>query len=236
MFFDPMYFVILAPALLLGMWAQFRVKSAYHQASQLRAASGLTGAETARMILDAHDIRVGVEPSHGFLSDHYDPRAKVLRLSPDVFKGRSVAALGIAAHEAGHAVQDHVHYGPLKLRNGIVPFAMVGSNFSWILIIAGMAIGAGTSILGSGLVWAGIGFFGLVVIFQLINLPVEYDASRRAKDLLQTTGLVAQGPEARAMNRVLNAAALTYVAATLTAILQLAYWVLRSGVLNQNRN
>jgi hypothetical protein len=237
MWFDPMYFVILAPAIVLGLWAQLRVKSAYHAASQVRAASGLTGAQVAHDILEAHGIRgIGIEPSHGYLSDHYDPRAKVMRLSPDVFQGRSVAALGIAAHEAGHAVQDHVHYGPLKLRNGIVPFAMVGSNLSWILIIIGLAIGATGTLVGTWMIWGGIVLFSIVVLFQLINLPVEFDASRRAKDLLQSSGLVAQGEEARAMNRVLNAAALTYVAATLTAVLQLVYLVLRSGVLGQHRD
>jgi Zn-dependent membrane protease YugP len=237
MFFDPLYFVILAPAMLLGAWAAMRVRSTYAQASQVPASSGVTGAEAAQMILEAHDIRnVGVEESHGGqLSDHYDPKHKVLRLSPDVFHGRSVASLGIAAHEAGHAVQDAVHYAPLKIRNGIVPLAGIGSNFSWLLLIAGMVMGGARSDLGSWLVWAGIGLFGTVVLFQLINLPVEFDASRRARDLLQKAHLVAPGPEAGAMSKVLSAAALTYVAATLTAILTLAYFLIRSGVLQGRR-
>src|SRR5690606_33258734 len=126
-YFDPLYFLILAPAMLLALWAQFRVKGAYAKASQVPASSGMTGAETARMILEAHDIRdVGVEPSHGFLSDHYDPKAKMLRLSPDVFQGRSVASLAIAAHVAGHPLQHAKGYAPPKLRNGIVPPTAVG--------------------------------------------------------------------------------------------------------------
>jgi uncharacterized protein len=232
--FDPLYFFILAPGLLLALWANWRVKSAYHAAGQMRAASGLSGAEAAQMILHSHDIRdVTVEETPGTLSDHYDSRAKRLRLSPEVYEGRSVAALGIAAHEAGHAVQDKVHYAPLKLRNGIVPLASVGSHFSYLLIIIGFVMGGATTLLGSWMVWAGIGLFTCVVLFQVINLPVEFNASARAKDLMQSTGLVAPGAEAKAMNRVLNAAALTYVAATLTAILTLLYYVIRSGVLDR---
>jgi Zn-dependent membrane protease YugP len=233
-YFDPMYFLILAPAMLLAIYAQWRVKSAYHKASQVRASSGLTGAETARLILESHDIAdVGVEPAHGFLSDHYDPRAKKLRLSPDVYQGRSVASLGIAAHEAGHAIQDAKGYAPLKIRNGIVPLAAVGSNLSMVLFMIGMFLaylsrGPG---IGEYLMYGGIILFAAVVVFQLVNLPVEFNASRRAKDLLQSTHMVAPGAEAKAMDRVLNAAALTYVAGTLTAILTLVYLILRSGLL-----
>lgn len=236
-FFDPLYFIILAPAMLLGFWASMKVRSTYARASQVQASSGVTGAEAAHMILEAHDIHnVGIEESHGGqLSDHYDPRHKVLRLSPDVYHGRSVASLGIAAHEAGHAIQDAVHYAPLKIRNGIVPLAGIGSNFSWLLLIIGMVLGGAQTALGSGLVWAGLALFGTVVVFQLINLPVEFDASRRAKDLLQKSNLVSSGGEAGAMNKVLNAAALTYVAATLTAILTLVYFLIRSGVLGGRR-
>lgn len=236
--FDPLYFILLAPAMLLAMWAQFRVKSTYESASRIQASSGLTGAEAAHMILEAHNIQnVGIEPAHGgHLSDHYDPRAKVLRLSEDVYGGRSVAALGIAAHEAGHAIQDQVRYAPLALRNGIVPLAALGPNLSFLLIMLGGVLASMRMPVGSTIVWVGLGLFAIFVCFQLINLPVEYDASRRAKDLLQSTGLVAQGQEARAMNKVLNAAALTYVAATLSAILTLVYLVIRSGVLNDRRS
>jgi Zn-dependent membrane protease YugP len=237
LFFDPMYFIILAPAMILSFIASMWVRSAYARAGQIPASSGVTGAEAANMIMEAHDIRgVGIEESHGgMLSDHYDPKQKILRLSPDVYHGRSVASLGIASHEAGHAIQDAVHYGPLKLRNGIVPMAAIGSNLSWILLIVGMVLGGVRSPIGNLLVWGGIGLFATVVVFQIINLPVEFDASRRAKDLLQKAHLVAPGDEARAMNSVLNAAALTYVAATLTAILTLLYFLIRSGVLGGRR-
>jgi uncharacterized protein len=235
--FDPLYFIILGPAMILALIASLRVKSTYARASQIPASSGVTGAEAAHMIMDAHNIHgVGIEESHGgMLSDHYDPKHKVLRLSPDVYHGRSVASLGIAAHEAGHAIQDAVHYAPLKLRNGIVPFAAIGSNFAWILLIIGMVMGGAQSLVGYWLAWAGIALFGTVVVFQLVNLPVEFDASRRAKDLLQKANLVAPGDEARAMGSVLNAAAWTYVAATLTAILTLIYFLIRSGVLGGRR-
>jgi Zn-dependent membrane protease YugP len=233
--FDPLYFIFLAPAMILAFIASSMVKSAYARAGQVAASSGVTGAEAAHMIMQAHDIHgVGIEESHGGqLSDHYDPRHKVLRLSPEVYHGRSVAALGIAAHEAGHAIQDAVHYAPLRIRNGIVPLAGIGSNFSFLLLFVGIALSAAGMVLGTWLVWAGIGLFSTVVLFQLVNLPVEFDASRRAKDLLQKSQLVAPGGEAAAMNKVLNAAALTYVAATLTAILTLIYFIVRSGVLDR---
>ncbi|MCB0359006.1 MAG: zinc metallopeptidase, partial [Bdellovibrionales bacterium] len=137
-YFDPVYFIFVGPALLLAMWAQFKVKSAYHTASQIRAASGMSGAEVASQILAASGVPgVGIEQTQGFLGDHYDPKKKVLRLSPDVYSGRSLAALGIAAHEAGHALQDAQRYGLLVLRNGIVPLASVGSNLSYFVIFGG---------------------------------------------------------------------------------------------------
>lgn len=230
--FDPIYFIILAPAMILAVWAQFRVKSAYAQAMRMPAASGMTGAEAAHMLMESYGIKnVGIEPAQGMLSDHYDPKAKVLRLSQDVYSGRSVAALGIAAHEAGHAIQDATHYPLLKMRNGIVGFAAVGGNLSWILIFGGFMLGAAGTVLGQGLIIAGIVLFSTVVLFQLINLPVEFDASNRAKDLLRSAGIVREGEEYGAMRKVLNAAAWTYVAATLSAALTLVYYLLRSGLL-----
>ncbi len=222
------YLLLIVPPMLLAMWAQWRVRSSYAQAAKVPAACGLTGAEVTKEILDAHNIRnVGIEIVPGQLSDHYDPRAKMLRLSPDVYHGRSVAALGIAAHEAGHAIQDATKYGPLAIRNGIVPLAAVGSNASMFLIMGGLLLGAGAgAVMGQYLLLGGIALFSLVVAFQLVNLPVEFDASNRAKKLLQETGLVAAGGEARAMNRVLGAAAMTYVAATVGAISTLLYYVL----------
>lgn len=231
MIFDPLYLIILAPALILAGIAQMKVKSAYHKASRMRAGSGLSGAEAARRILDANNLRhVTVEPSRGgTLSDHYDPRAKALRLSPNVYQGRSLAALGIAAHEAGHAIQDGTGYAPLRLRNGIVPLASVGSNLGFGLFFIGMLFGAAGTVLGSALIWAGIGLFSLTLIFQLVNLPVEFNASARARRILAETGMVAPS-EAGEVRRVLSAAAMTYVAATLTAALTLAYFLLRAGV------
>lgn len=237
MFFDPMYFIIVGPALLLALWAQFKVKSTYARAMQVPAASGLTGAETAQMLLQSYGIRdVGIEQSHGMLSDHYDPKAKMLRLSADVYHGRSVASLGIAAHEAGHAIQDATNYMPLRFRNGIVGIAMVGGQLSWLLIILGFVLGAAGTLLGKGFLIAGIILFGVTVIFQLINLPVEFDASKRAKDLLRSAGIVREGAEYNTMRKVLSAAALTYVAATVSAALTLVYYILQSGLLGGHSN
>jgi uncharacterized protein len=226
--FDPLYFLIMLPGIILAAWAQWRVHSAFAWAKDIAPSSGATGAEAAAVIIKHSGLQgVEVEPAEGFLSDHYDPKAKVLRLSPDVYQGRSLAALGVAAHEAGHALQDAEGYPLLKMRNGLVPLAAAGSNLSWILLMVGFFLHS------AGWLWAGIIAFSLTVIFQLINLPVEFDASRRAKELLQRIGLVKQD-EAPAVARVLNAAAMTYVAGTLMAMLQLAYFVLRSGVLGGN--
>ena len=233
MIFDPMYFIILAPALLLAMWAQFRVKSAYHKAAQIPARSGVTGAQAAMQILRRAGVdNVGIEPAQGFLSDHYDPRHKVLRLSPDVYGGRSLAALGIAAHEAGHAIQDRVRYAPLVVRNAVVPIAGFGSNLAMILFMIGIVLSTATasasgSPLGTTLIWGAILLYSAVVFFQLVNLPVEFNASSRARDVLMETGLIT-ADEAPEVRRVLSAAALTYVAATLTAILTLVYFILRA--------
>jgi hypothetical protein len=227
MFFDPLYFVFLAPGILLAMWAQWRIHSAYERASQIPAASGYTGAETAALLMREAGVRgVGVEPVEGVMTDHYSPHEKVLRLSPDVYAGRSLAALGIAAHEAGHAIQDQVRYGPLVIRNLMVPLAMFGSNAAWIIILLGFGLKL------AGLIYIGIAAFGLTVLFQLVNLPVEFDASRRARRELVAAGLVSPREEAE-VARVLNAAAMTYVAATLTAVLTLLYFLFRAGAFNR---
>lgn len=223
-----LWLLCIIPPLLLGLWAQYRVKSAYARASQVGAASGMSGAEVAHEIMRAHGIHnVGVEEHQGFLSDHYDPRAKMLRLSPDVYNGRSVAALGIAAHEAGHALQDAHGYAPLKLRSAIVPLAQVGGTAANIAIIAGMlGMAFIAPKLGQTMLIVGILGMCCVALFQLITLPVEFDASRRAKDLLTSTGLIAQGEETRQMSRVLNAAALTYIAALVSTIGTILYYLL----------
>lgn len=230
MFFDPLYFLILAPAMLFAGWAQMSVKGAYERGSRLAARSGLTGAEVASSILQANGIQnVGIEMTNQHLGDHYDPKAKMLRLSPDVYRGRSLAALGIAAHEVGHAIQDKVNYGPLVVRNGIVPLASVGSNVSFIVFGLGLFLGA------TSLVLVGVGLFSLVVFFQLVNLPVEFDASNRARSILLSRGIISRDEE-KEVGKVLNAAALTYVAATVSAILTLLYFLLRSGLLGGRRD
>ncbi len=234
------YLIFFIPPMLLAMWAQWRVKSAYAEGIKTPASSGLTGAETAHMILQAHNINdVKIEPVSGYLSDHYDPRTKTLRLSPDNYGGHSVAALGIAAHEAGHAVQHAVKYGPLMIRNGIVPLTAV-APFGIFLMIGGMVMG-GAAGMAKGGIWfwlmvAGIAVFGIIALFQLINLPVEFDASNRAKKLLVSANLIQPGAETAMMNRVLNAAAWTYVAATLGAVLTFLYYLLQSGLLGGRRN
>jgi uncharacterized protein len=225
MFFDPLYLIISLPAMALAGWAQWRVHSAYAEASKYRSRAGLTGAQAAANIIHSEGVdRVAIEPVQGFLSDHYDPSHKVLRLSPGVYESDSLAALGIAAHEAGHALQDSHRYTPLVVRNLIVPLASFGSSAAWLVIMAGLLMSL------KGLVLAGIILFSTVVAFQVINLPVEFDASRRARQQLLANGLISTD-EDRVVGKVLNAAALTYVAGTLSSILTLLYFLLRSGLL-----
>lgn len=222
MFFDPVYFLFLIPGVLLAMWAQARISSAYNNASQIPAARGITGAEAAQALLRDADVRgVEIETVPGQMTDHYDPSAKVLRLSWDVYQGNSLAALGIAAHEAGHAIQDKERYGPLVVRNLMVPLASFGSNAAWIIIVIGFVMKL------AGIIYIGIAVFGLTVLFQLVNLPVEFDASRRARRQLVSAGIVTPQEEEE-VGRVLNAAAMTYVAATLTAVLTLLYFLFRA--------
>lgn len=229
-YFDPMYFVFMGPAILLGIFAQIRVKSAFAKGKLQRASSGFSGAETARRILDASGLsNVAVEQTNGFLGDHYDPKAKVLRLSQDVYQGNSLSALGVAAHEAGHALQDAERYSLLVVRNAIVPMASFGSNASWAFIFLG-------SMLGSmNLLLVGVMLFSLIVLFQVINLPVEFDASKRAKELLVSRGFISPS-EQKVVASVLNAAALTYVAATISAILTLVYYLWRLGIIGGSRD
>ena len=224
--FDPLYLMIVGPAILLAMWAQFMVKSAYARGSRVSARSGLSGAETAQRILNAYGISdVAVEPINSWLGDHYDPKNKVLRLSPEVYQGRSLTSLGIAAHEVGHAIQDAHKYAPLTLRNGLVPMASVGSNFAVILVIVGLIMTALIGPFGRIVAAVGLGLFGVVVLFQLVNLPVEFNASSRARQILLDYGMVTSA-EDQVVGKVLNAAAMTYVAATIVAIMQLLYFAL----------
>lgn len=222
------YLVLFGVPLLLMLFAQWRVKSTFAAASRVAASSGLSGAEVAREIMRAHNItNVGVEPSHGVLSDHYDPKAKMLRLSQGVFDGHSVAALGIAAHEAGHAIQDASGYAPLKLRSAIVPFGLVAGYISQFTLMGGvLAMALLGRHLGIPLLLVGVAGLCVIALLQLITLPVEFDASRRAKQLLTSTGLVAPGPESSAMSSVLNAAALTYIAALVSTVGTILYYLL----------
>ncbi|GAA4424174.1 zinc metallopeptidase [Bremerella cremea] len=216
--FDFRYFLFIAPALILAMIAQAWLRSAYAKA--MKQAAPLSGAAAARHILDSAGLyNVEVQQIGGQLSDHYDPRDKVLRLSTDVYSSRTAAAVGIAAHEAGHAIQDARNYAPLIIRNLAVPAANFGSSFSWILLIAGFVM------TNQYLLWAGIGLFACVVFFQLINLPVEFDASSRARGILIELNIVPR-EEMPAVRSVLNAAALTYVAATLQSVLTLLYYIM----------
>jgi uncharacterized protein len=218
------YLIWIAPALLLGLWAQWKVRSTYAQAAEVPAR--LSGAAAARHILDAAGLQnVSIEPIAGQLTDHYDPRDKVLRLSQGVFGSNSAAAVGIAAHEAGHALQDAHRYAPLVVRNLAVPLANFGSGFGMLLLFAGIALTYTQMAQYSGpLILAGIIGFGCVAAFQLVNLPVEFDASNRAKQLLVSHGIVGN-QEMTYVNSVLNAAAWTYVAATLQSVLTLLYYV-----------
>lgn len=220
MTFDPLYFLIVLPAFLLGLWAQLRIRMNYATAAQVPAP--LSGAAAARHILTSAGVTdVEIEEVPGHLSDHYDPRDRTVRLSPEVYHGRSLAAVGIAAHEAGHALQHAYQYAPLTVRNVAVPVASFGSNAGIILIILGAILN-----MNALLIWLGIALFSAVVFFQLVNLPVEYNASDRAKQQLAMLGIV--GPDQMYyVSRVLNAAALTYVAATLQAILTLLYFIVR---------
>jgi Zn-dependent membrane protease YugP len=216
MIFDPWYFVWVAPALLLAFWAQWKVKSSFAAAS--REPAPLSGAAAARHILDAAGFRdVTIEQVPGQLTDHYDPRTKVLRLSEGVYGSRSLAAVGIAAHEAGHALQDAENYSVMAVRNAAVGAANFGSGFGGIVFIIGLAMAL------KPVAWLGLALFSGTVFFQLVNLPVEIDASNRAKAALVNLGIV-PAADMPAVNSVLNAAAWTYVAGTLQAVLTLLYY------------
>jgi Zn-dependent membrane protease YugP len=219
MFFDPLYLMFAIPPLLFGLWAQWRVQNTVSRYSRVPVSNGLTGAQVARRLLDAEGLtQVTIEPVPGVLTDHYDPRTKVLRLSEAVYGVRSVTAAGIAAHEMGHALQDAAHYAPLGLRSTMVPTVQVGSWLGPILFLAGYWLHL------LGLAWLGLILFAVVALFTLVTLPVEFDASHRAKALLASRGLLSQA-ELGGVNAVLNAAALTYVAAAAQAISNVLYYL-----------
>lgn len=221
------YLLLMAPFLLLGLWAQSRVKGSFQQWSQVRASSGRTGAEVARAILDRNGLHhVEVLHTPGSLSDHYDPRKRTVNLSDDVYSSSSVAAVAVAAHEVGHAIQHARAYAPLAARTALFPMASLGSAAFMPLFIMGIVLySIGAAGGGQLVMLLAIGLFAFGVLFQVVTLPVEFDASRRAKRQLQELVLApAGGQEAAGTQQVLSAAALTYVAAALSAIAQLAYF------------
>ena len=222
-FFDPLYLIAISPAVVLMLWAQARIKSSYHRGMQIDAR--LTGAAAARHVLNRAGLEgVGIEEAHGFLSDHYDPSHRVLRLSREVYHSRSATAVGIAAHEAGHAIQHATGYMPLVIRNAAVPAARFGPTVFFVMMIAGVLINSAQ--LSPLLMMIGLAAFGGTLFFQLVNLPVEFDASNRAKALLTDYNIV-DGEGAAAVRSVLNAAGWTYVAATLQTLLQFLYYAWR---------
>jgi Zn-dependent membrane protease YugP len=230
MYFDPTYMLFCIPGVLLSLWASMRVKSTFAHYNEVRSSSGMTGADTARELLRRQHITdIRIEPVDGFLADHYDPSEKTLRLSHDVFYGRSLSALGVAAHEAGHAIQHAHDYAPLKFRSYMVRPAMIGSNFSTFLLMGGMFLHS------TGMIWLGIVLFSMFVLFTLVTLPVEFNASNRAVAALIDTHIITPS-EANDTKKVLDAAALTYVAAAISAVMQLLYFLLRSGILGGREN
>lgn len=218
------YLLVMLPGLLFSLWAQSRVKGAYSKYSKTRNERGITGAQAARAVLDANGLTdVPIEAIPGQLTDHYDPRTRVLRLSQEVYEVPSIAAIGIAAHEAGHAIQHARAYTPLKVRGAIVPAVRIGSNFGILLIILGLIIHT------TSLAWVGVALFALTTVFAFVTLPVEFDASRRAKAALVQVGMVdggvSGGAESKGVAAVLDAAAWTYIAGFATSLLTLLYYV-----------
>lgn len=226
MFFgiDPLYLLFALPGLLIAGWASMMTHSTFQKYSEVPASSGTTGAEAAAMLLRSAGIRdVKIEEIDGFLSDHYDPTAKTLRLSTNVYEGHSLSSIGVACHEAGHAIQHAAAYAPMYLRSAMVPVTQLSSTFSYFIIIAGFLMQS------QKLVLVGAILFSAAVLFALVTLPVEWDASARAKKLMVKCGIVTQAEQKQA-GEVLNAAFLTYVAAAVSALLTLLYYLIRSGI------
>lgn len=223
MLFDPMYILFALPTLILVMYAQHRVRSTYAKYLEEPNSRGISGLEAARVLLDSGGLwNVSIEGTPGELTDHYDPRGPTLRLSPQVAQSRSVAALGIVAHEIGHALQDARGYVPLRVRTGLVPVANLGTNLGYIFFVLGFLIRL------SGLVWLGIILFSAGVVFTLVTLPVEWNASQRALAILEANGLVRTEEELAGTRKILSAAALTYVAALAQSISMLLYFIFRA--------
>ena len=228
MFFDPLYLLFAIPGLIIAGLASFYVKSTFSEYSHFRASSGMTGAQAAEQMLHSagiYDVRI--ERVEGFLSDHYDPSSRTLRLSPGVYDSDSLSAIGVACHEAGHALQHAASYGPLGLRSALVPVTNISSWLSYIVILAGFIFQSG------GMVMIGAILFSAVVVFSIVTLPVEWDASSRAKQLMVSAGIVS-APERDSAGKVLNAAFLTYVAAVLSSLLTLLYYLVRAAGMNRD--
>lgn len=222
---DPLYFLFLAPAMLLSAWASWATRSRFETWSRVANERGWTGAQVARFILDREGLgRVPVVPARGALTDHYDPTAREVRLSEPVYQARSVAAMAVAAHEVGHAIQHRDRYAPLALRSLAVPVANLGSKLSFVVLFAGFLLSM------TSLVWAGVILFSSVVFFQIITLPMEFDASRRAKAAVSALGIVGSRREQEGVSSVLTAAAMTYVGAALSSVMTLLYYLVRLGV------
>ena len=229
MFFDPMYLLFALPGLLFALYASFMTKTTFAKYSKITSSTGVSGAEAAKRLLDDAGIHdVGIEMANGFLSDHYDPSAKMLRLSSDVYHGRSLSSIGVACHEAGHAIQHEKNYAPLGLRSAMVPLTSISSPLSYVFILIGFLFSAPNLILLGALI------FSVAVLFSLVTLPVEYNASARAKKLMVSAGIVSP-KEAADAGAVLNAAFMTYVAAAVSAILTLLYYLWRAGLFGGSR-
>ena len=225
MIFDPMYFLFVAPGFALSLWANFRVKRAFKKYSAIRSMRGLSGAEAAGELLrNAGIAGVRIVRSHGMLSDHYNPVNKTLALSESVYDSDSIAAIGVATHEAGHAIQHAQNYAPLWMRSTLVPTAKIGSGLGYFVMLIGLFLSS------TNMVLVGAVLFSAVLLFQIVTLPVEFNATNRAKALVLEYGIVTQ-EERRGLDRVLNAAALTYVAAAISTLMTLLYFLLRSGLL-----
>lgn len=228
--FDPMYLIFMIPAFILMGIASWYVRHAYSKWSQVRASSGLTGHQAAQRLISTGNLYgVQVQGTAGQLTDHYDPRNKTLFLSQNVANTPSIAAVAVAAHELGHAMQDADDYFPMKIRSMLVPAVNIGSNLGWILIIVGLMLRI------TGIAWLGVLVFSAGALFALATLPVELNASSRAKELLYSTGIIQTEEERHGVNQVLNAAALTYVAGLVTAVLQLLYYVFLIGGMGGRR-
>ena len=212
-YIDQWYILLVIPAMIIALIAQVRVKSAYNKYSKIANSRGMTGAQAARMILDDHGLTyIPINISQGTLSDHFDPRNNTVNLSPDVYSGTSIASIGIAAHEVGHAIQHAEHYFPNKVRSAVIPVTNFGSNISMLLILAGLFLPAFV-----WLAWIGVALYSTVAIFQLVTLPVEFNASHRAMDHIKRLG-IANDTDAKGVKKVLKAAAMTYVAALITSL------------------